>query len=199
MKDTFNSFMDLQEKFREGVDYRIQAFDRGSSIIIIAPHGGGIDPGSSELARAIAGGELSLYLFEGIRTSGNDELHITSHRFDEPTCLDMGKRHGSALTIHGCGVSKAQILIGGRDCVLKQNLYDQLKSYFSIEMPSNGKYAGQEPTNICNRTRSGQGVQLEFTAGLRKCLFANHKTRKGRQTTMPQFEELVRVIREVIL
>jgi phage replication-related protein YjqB (UPF0714/DUF867 family) len=38
---------------------------------VIAPHGGGIDQYTSDIARAIAGAEFNLYLFEGISRSGN--------------------------------------------------------------------------------------------------------------------------------
>jgi phage replication-related protein YjqB (UPF0714/DUF867 family) len=53
-------------------------------VAVIAPHGGGIEPGTSELATAIAGDDFSLYLFEGLKSAGNGELHITSTNFDEP-------------------------------------------------------------------------------------------------------------------
>jgi phage replication-related protein YjqB (UPF0714/DUF867 family) len=59
-----------------------------SRIAIIAPHGGGIEPGSSTIARAIAGEDINMYLFEGIKVAkGNAIVHIASHHFDEPRCL----------------------------------------------------------------------------------------------------------------
>ena len=35
------------------------------------PHGGGIEPGTSEVADAIAGEEFSFYAFEGLKSSDN--------------------------------------------------------------------------------------------------------------------------------
>jgi phage replication-related protein YjqB (UPF0714/DUF867 family) len=55
-------------------------------VAIIAPHGGKIEPGTSEIAAAIAGDDYSLYRFQGLRDRPREELHITSAKFDEPTC-----------------------------------------------------------------------------------------------------------------
>ncbi|MCM4084720.1 poly-gamma-glutamate hydrolase family protein [Paractinoplanes hotanensis] len=64
----------------------------------MALHGGGIEPGTSELFLAIAGyhpaggatgGPVHDYwMFEGIRSSGNAALHITS-----ASCDDLRRRH----------------------------------------------------------------------------------------------------------
>jgi phage replication-related protein YjqB (UPF0714/DUF867 family) len=67
----------------------------------VAPHGGGIEPGTSELADAIAGSDLSFYTFEGLKSSGNTDLHITSTRFDEPMCLTLLASSSVVVTLHG--------------------------------------------------------------------------------------------------
>jgi phage replication-related protein YjqB (UPF0714/DUF867 family) len=46
------------------------------ALAILAPHGGGIEPGTSELAEAVAGEGLSFYAFEGLKRSGNAVLHV---------------------------------------------------------------------------------------------------------------------------
>ena len=56
----------------------------GSRVAVAAPHGGGIEPGTSEVALAIAGADLSYYLFEGRKAEGNGDLHVTSTNFDDP-------------------------------------------------------------------------------------------------------------------
>lgn len=43
-----------------------------------APHGGGIEPGTSEIADAIGGERGSFYTFGGLKSSGTADLHITS-------------------------------------------------------------------------------------------------------------------------
>lgn len=61
-----------------------------STVAIIAPHGGRIEPGTSKIARRIAGmGDYNLYLFEGLRDKSFPELHIKSTNFDEPQCFEL--------------------------------------------------------------------------------------------------------------
>ena len=60
---------------------------------VVAPHGGGIERATSAIARAIAGGDHNLYLFEGRLPSLNYErLHLTSHRYDEPQCTGADRQ-----------------------------------------------------------------------------------------------------------
>jgi phage replication-related protein YjqB (UPF0714/DUF867 family) len=44
---------------------------------VIAPDGGSIEPGTSEIALKIAGLDFSFYAFEGRRKQHNNCLHIT--------------------------------------------------------------------------------------------------------------------------
>src|SRR5260221_2694666 len=76
----YRGFEDLARAQSRGRDYEILVRRRaGSSVAIIAPHGGGIEDGTSAVASAIASDDFSLYLFEGIRRSGNyAALHLTS-------------------------------------------------------------------------------------------------------------------------
>lgn len=66
MPDRYTSFVDLAANERPDIDYRIRVVDRGSEIGILAPHGGWIEPGTSEIAEAIAGSEFSFYVFESL-------------------------------------------------------------------------------------------------------------------------------------
>jgi hypothetical protein len=96
MADKYASFQELERAERRGV-YRVLSRPRKATIAVIAPHGGKIEPGTSEIARKIAGADFSFYAFEGRKKRHNKSLHITSTRFDEPICL---------------------ALIGGADCIL---------------------------------------------------------------------------------
>ena len=89
--DRYSSFEQLARHEREDVDYCITIARRPSStILILAPHGGAIESQTSEIARTVAGDDFNLYLFEGIKPSGNYKaLHITSHCFDEPRLLSL--------------------------------------------------------------------------------------------------------------
>ena len=85
-------FGDLAQLYVEGVDYAVHVTHREKSeIAVVAPHGGRIEGRTSEIARLIAGDEHALYLFEGLRPTGDnfDCLHLGSHCFDEPRALDL--------------------------------------------------------------------------------------------------------------
>jgi phage replication-related protein YjqB (UPF0714/DUF867 family) len=70
--------------------------------IIMAIHGGGIEPGTSEIALATAGyhpatltpaadghGLHDFWLFEGLLSSGNGDLHVTASNYDEPIATEL--------------------------------------------------------------------------------------------------------------
>jgi phage replication-related protein YjqB (UPF0714/DUF867 family) len=162
-------FADLANAYTEGTDYRVYLQPRpGSTVAIVAPHGGGIEFGTSEIARAIAGDEFNLYLFEGCRPSGNYKaLHLTSHWFDEPRCLGLLAHCDHVLTVHGCRGDTAQVLIGGLDEALKIDVAETIQAAGTTVRSTDHSYMGREPKNICNRGRRGVGVQLELTRALR--------------------------------
>ena len=87
--DRYKSFAELRSSEPEKLAYRFQVVKRHTGLAIIAPHGGGIEPGTSEIARAIASNRFSFYAFEGLKKEGNEVLHITSALFDEPGCLRL--------------------------------------------------------------------------------------------------------------
>lgn len=134
-----------------------------------APHGGGIEPGTSEIARAIAEEDFDLYLFEGILPDHNyTRLHVTSHNFDEPRCLEIISICDIVLAIHGCDDSYSQVLLGGRDANLKAAIARALE-LASIDCLLEGHpFQGRGLQNICNRGRSGRGVQIELPRKLRR-------------------------------
>ena len=59
MADRYANFKELAAASEPDIDYRIRYADRGSSVAIIAPHGGTIEPETAEIAEAIAGTEHS--------------------------------------------------------------------------------------------------------------------------------------------
>jgi phage replication-related protein YjqB (UPF0714/DUF867 family) len=200
MDDAFAQFSHLENHFTEGVHFRRVIYNREGKILILALHGGGIERGTSEVARAIAGDNLSLYLFEGLMRTAKESkvLHITSTHFDEPDCLNLIGKFQKALAIHGYNGKESMIYVGGRDNELKDILIAALnESGFPVRAAIR-RYAGDRPTNICNRTGSGKGVQLELSKGLRRTLFEDWRTRKGRKTTTALFSKLVTLIRSVI-
>lgn len=197
--DTYHNFSTLAAGERPGADYRIIACPRPSPIAVIAPHGGGIEPGASELATAIAGQEFSLYCFEGLGTEDNKRLHIASTRFDEPTCLAIVAASTVVLAVHGSKKPEEVVEVGGRDAQLAGRLIGALKDAgFAAEQDNTAEHQGQFAANICNRGRSGRGCQLEISSGLRLTLFEGLK-RRQREHTTAQFEAFVAAVRTVLL
>jgi phage replication-related protein YjqB (UPF0714/DUF867 family) len=164
----YSSFADLDQHEAQGRDYRITQIDRpGSRTVILAPHGGLIEMGTSEIATLIAGSEHSLFCFEGLKAhGGNRDLHITSHCFDHPDCLSLAARCEIVLSVHGC-MGQSQLFVGGLDREFAERLSGEL-SKAGFDVVSEGhKYPGRHPLNICNRGLRRQGAQLEITYDLR--------------------------------
>lgn len=160
-----------------------------SDVLVIAPHGGGIENGTSELAAAIAGEEHNLYCFEGLKASGNRELHVTSHRFDDPLALQLAARCAIVVSVHGCKGQSA-IHVGGLDQMLVEAL---TAAFVSAKYPASSAghpYPAVHPRNICNRGRRGCGVQLEFTAEYRVEQHRPSLARIVRQTIAEQAAQI---------
>jgi phage replication-related protein YjqB (UPF0714/DUF867 family) len=183
--DRYSCFEELQRHEHQGHDFVITTVPReGSSCLVLAPHGGGIERGTSEIARAIAGEDFNLYLFEGLKPSGNGDLHITSSRFDEPSCLHLLSSCEVVVTIHGCKGDAEQVLLGGLHLTMKEQVFAALKCH-GVHVESSGhRYPATDPMNICNRGAGRQGIQLELTAGLRRS---------------PNWHRVVAAIRAVLL
>jgi phage replication-related protein YjqB (UPF0714/DUF867 family) len=187
-KDNYGRFADLQRAERQDVDYRIR-FRRGTvSVAIIAPHGGKIEAGTSELAEAIAGDNYSFYCFEGLKTHDNHRLHLTSTHFDEPTGVALVAASDYVVAIHGWGSKQPLIYMGGLDDILKTRIDGALVSAgFRSESSGRVHLQGMSPKNLCNRGRRGKGAQLEISAMLRADL-----TRSGKRQLLVTFVSAVR-------
>jgi phage replication-related protein YjqB (UPF0714/DUF867 family) len=59
------------------------------------------------------------------------------------------------------------------------------------------QFLGTQPENICNRGRSGRGVQVEISEGLRRSMFKG-LDRNNRKSPQPPFRSFVNAIRKVI-
>ncbi|WP_022665441.1 poly-gamma-glutamate hydrolase family protein [Desulfospira joergensenii] len=147
-------------------DYRIRVRDLGTGITIMAPHGGRIEPRTSLIAEKIAGDLFNLYCFEGIKETGNRDLHITSHRFDEPSALDLISRSEIIVTIHACKERQKIVYVGGRFKDLALRIETGLMD-INIASSEKESFPGTHPDNICNRGRGKKGVQLEISRGIR--------------------------------
>ena len=167
----FRCYDELARCYTEGVDYAVHVMPRERSrVAVLAPHGGRIEGRTSEIARLIAGDEHGLYLFEGLRKTGDnfERLHLASQWFDEPRALDLVSVCDTVVAVHGYAAPGPDVLLGGLNERLKVEIAQALTEIgFSCSIEGH-RFPGRHPRNICNRGRSGEGVQLELSEGLRK-------------------------------
>lgn len=146
-----------------------------AKLLCMAIHGGAIEPGTKEFVWQLHNiiPQTSLYVFDSAlpwapNQYGNDSHHITSTKFDEPTALAMAQAHEVIVSVHGCEGHKPAILLGGLDENLKINLAHIFENNGLCVERDNHKYPGKSVNNICNKSITGQGVQLELTQALRQ-------------------------------
>jgi phage replication-related protein YjqB (UPF0714/DUF867 family) len=197
--DMYSNFAELQ-RMEPKAHYRIRLRSGTSGVAVIALHGGGIERGTLEIARAVAGGEHTFYGFEGLRPKQNRKyLHITSTHFDEPQCVTAVQHADKVLAIHGCSDGdESTIYTGGLDAVLKLRIEKVLSAAgFTVAQHPDPRLQGRDPDNICNRGATRCGVQLELPENLRGRMFAS-LDRKGRQRPTQLFEEFVAALRRAL-
>ncbi len=196
--DRYADFDELKQHAIQGRDYTILYREAKAPIAILAPHGGGIEPGTIDIADAVAGSDYPFYAFKGIKKVGNNVLHITSRRFDEPLAIRTAQNARVVVTVHGCRDSREIVFIGGRNQPLKQRIHRALQAAgFHAELCRIPEFRATDPENICNRCQSGKGVQLEISRGLRDRLFENLRHRQLRKRTRA-FYRFVSAIQEAL-
>jgi phage replication-related protein YjqB (UPF0714/DUF867 family) len=169
--------------------------------LLVAPHGGGIEPGTSELLRAIAEmGNWAWYEFAGfLRKNNKESLHITSTKFDEPTLLALLPRTNFVVTIHGSRLGgDAVVEVGGswaegRAAMLASiHASQSAHNIRGVESPEH--LCGADPANIANKGKLGRGLQLEFSRSARNLLFPPDCSREARGRRSPALGALAKAI-----
>ena len=197
--DRYRCFAELQQYETFGEDYRIDLKKGASSIAIMAPHGGGIEFGTDAIAQSIADPDHTFWAFKGIEKTGNRNLHITSARFDAQEALEIAYAAQTVITLHGCHGDKPLVYVGGRDMPLKALLRRALlNAGFNARISRKAGLKGESPLNLCNRCRTGNGVQLEITTGLRKRMFTPTRHPGIRKET-EDFLRFTRTIRTALI
>jgi phage replication-related protein YjqB (UPF0714/DUF867 family) len=184
---------------------------------IIAPHGGGIEAGTSELCLAVAGYHPAMpamtapnydyWMFEGLRPSNNDELHVTATHCDDPVARSLCGGSLTALALHGCTAAQAglpsdarAVLVGGRNGTFKRHLLESFAAagFSAIDAAGRESLGGDEPDNIVNRTLLGMGGQLEITTPLRSAMFGVNTRPDRKHTTTRLFWDFVGAARTAL-
>jgi phage replication-related protein YjqB (UPF0714/DUF867 family) len=168
-----------------------------TGLAVMAPHGGRIEPGTDDQARAVykllakQRKPARAWIARGFNPAGAHRCwHITASEISERSFPRLGTLFGRgasrgpfahAVAFHGQNDSDAIIVGGGlpqdaRHTALKTRLRDQLRDALRavtehpppVVVRRSGPLAGIEPANIVNRvTVRGNGIQLEQPAAVR--------------------------------
>ena len=162
------------EKTTEGVDWRKDTKHRESKVLIVAPHGGSIEQGTTELTKALADKGNYDYSFEGIRPKNNSELHVTSTHYDDPTLNQMIK---TVLQLFRFMAAGTEEIISWWAPFRFKKCYREATCGcgFTVKVPPE-YLGGQNNKNFINKGDNNTGVQLELTTALRKAFFKNGDT-----------------------
>ena len=173
-KDYYASMTQLQRETKEGIDWKKEIRDQGNQVLIVAPHGGNIEQGTSELTKLLAQqGGYDYFSFEAMRPSNNTQLHVTSTHYDDPTLHQMVEGRVATISIHGAKGDDQIVFLGGAKSVLRDAIQSQLESRgFAVQVPPE-YLGGLNEDNFINKNENSTGVQLELTTALRKALFIN--------------------------
>ncbi|MFZ0931767.1 MAG: poly-gamma-glutamate hydrolase family protein [Syntrophobacteraceae bacterium] len=192
----YSCFEHLSANESRGADYEVFLRHGSSGIAVISIHGGAIEPGTSEVAEAVAGADHSFYTFRGIKKAGNKDLHITSTLFDEPDALEIARRSETIISIHGCSDAEEVVHVGGIDFRLRECIEESLREAgFKALNNKSASLRGRDRRNICNRCRRGMGVQLEISKGLRARMFGDLSYGTGLQSG-GTFHEFIQAVRK---
>lgn len=182
MADLYANYAELAAARQIGVDYRLLVRSpAGSRMAHIAIHGGGIEPGTLEIADYLAASAHRFYAFDGMLSSGNSDLHITSTNYDEPQALTLVGAADYVMSWHGAAGSEPVTYVGGLDTDTVTRVQQALEDAGFTVLPPDDPINGDSPDNICNKGARSMGVQLELTTALRESFFEDF-TRTGRES-----------------
>lgn len=169
----YQNFAELAANEVESEDYTIHFERKDSDVLLLAIHGGGIEPGTTELIKHLASeNNYSYYSFNGIKMSGNQTMHITSTQYDEPEALNLVAESSITISFHGYKEEvKKHTYIGGLDKKLAKKMSEKLKEAGFSVSDSPKEFDGTKEGNIVNKNKQSKGVQLEISTAQREAFF----------------------------
>lgn len=200
----------LRNGFLLGRDFQVAFGDsRIERCLLIAPHGGGIEPGTSEIMRAVAQlGGWAWYEFAGFLPRGNKEaLHIASVSFDEPTLMALLPKAGLVMAFHGASQTGEPVAnVGGLWAHGRQTVIGSINAAaeehgitaIDAAASASPQLRGADSASITNRGRTSQGVQIEFSRGARNLLFPPDASREVRGRRSARLRPLAQAIHNAI-
>ena len=163
--DAYPDFNSMRAAYTEGLDYSREVYRRGSAVSVFAMHGGDIEDTTSRLARAIAGKDFNLYVFNGWRGRDSFRMHVTSTRFNDPDAQQLASAAVLGISVHAAADRGAVACVGGANRVAAGLVASRLRQAgFAAETPCE-RLPGTSPKNLVNLPSAG-GVQLELTLRL---------------------------------
>ncbi|MEN6519648.1 MAG: poly-gamma-glutamate hydrolase family protein [Armatimonadota bacterium] len=198
-KIKYASFSELSREEKPDVDFRVAYRPGRKSFLLTAPHGGAIEPGSTEIAAALAGDQFGLYTFNGLKRDSS-VLYLPSTNFDEPELVRVTNIYSTTISVHVISGTDRLVYIGGR--------YRQLTSLISQSLKEKGYDVKPLPetspafsmSNFINKTAAG-GVQLEISSALAEKMFrgpiTSERVRQDmtrRTVDFTRFAEAVRLV-----
>jgi phage replication-related protein YjqB (UPF0714/DUF867 family) len=180
-----SSFKELSSLKKEGLDFEIKLRTGTTQSLVMAIHGGTIEPGTSELAVATAGEKHSYYSFTGL-VDDYVGLHLTSTEFDEPRLLVLTQQAKNCLGLHGLKDDQIDFCIGGANAEKRKRYLKLLSEKFpkwracELCCPPN---LGTSSKNIVNKCQFS-GVQIEMGSTLRLELKQNSAFMKELSTLL---------------
>lgn len=195
--DEYKSFEELAASEIENEDYTIHIEETDSNILLMAIHGGGIEPGTTELVKYIATkNNYAYYSFNGIKKQGNQKMHITSTNYEEPQALELVAKSVITLSFHGYNQEeKKHTYIGGLDKELAKKIKVSLKEAGFSVSDSPKRFKGIKKANIVNKNQQKKGVQLELSTAQRMAFFKDNnlasKNRKQKETEFYKYTEAI--------
>lgn len=211
-----------KEWYRHRWQYRtFKNYKAKNEIFVIAPHGGSIESGTTELALATAGftndfnnqpaasGTYDYFIFNGTNPKKqNGRLHVTASHYNEPAALELVRGSRVSLAYHGCtdtqpdestGKGYKGCLIGGLDDELKLLLEQKLQeAEFNAFITQQDTLNGNLPKNIVNRNKRKKGAQFEMTTSFLKSFYGIRSRAGRRKSTNADFWRFVDTVRSAL-
>jgi phage replication-related protein YjqB (UPF0714/DUF867 family) len=197
----YSSFAEMAKAERADTDFKVVYRSGSRAFLVTAPHGGAIEPGSSEIADAIAGDTLGYYSFSGLKKDSSGLL-IPSTRFDEPEMKGLSKKYNSIVAIHVIEGKDRTVFVSGNNRPIAQAITANLvKLGYLAKAPGQTETTAFGMTNFVNKGGSG-GVQIEISSALLDEMFrgpaANARIREDPSRRTPEFARFVQAVRVVL-
>lgn len=199
MVDKYPSYDEMAANHVEGEDYIISYNIRPPNrVSSIAVHGGGIEVGTTELAREVGAiNSHNFYTFEAKMPSNNGDLHITSIRFNEARALNVQDQSDFTISFHGAAGDTPKSLMGGIDLVKSSQVADALTAAGFVTEIASEELNGNSPSNIANKNRTRAGVQIELTTEQRIQFFINRDWSRAARLNRQFTEEFFNYINAI--